>query len=348
MKDKNILIIKLSAIGDVIHALPVAHALKNTYPDCRITWIVEKAAYELLTNNPYIDEVLLFDKPQYKSVSGLMVHGYQLMQQLREKEFDVAVDLQGLAKSAAISLLSGAKEKWVYCNARELSHWVGQVICGQHAQGHVVDRYLDVAAHMGCSVTPVAFPISFTEAEEIRARSRGAHAGLKEGNPYVILVLGANWPNKRWPARHFALLADALYNGGLIPVLAGSNSDDFLAEEVTALASIPPINLVGKTTLKEAAYLLKQAQVVVGGDTGPMHLAVAVGTPVVALFGPTDPKRNGPYYKQQAEVITVDYECQGCWKRSCIKNIECMAQILPEQVYEAILKLRKVQDGKHV
>src|SRR5690242_73150 len=122
MTYKNILIVKLSAIGDVIHALPVAHALKKQYPEARITWVVEKAAYEILTDNPDIDEIILFDKPRFRSLAGLFSNGYKFSRELRSRNFDVVIDLQGLFKSAAIAYLSGATERLVYCNARELSH----------------------------------------------------------------------------------------------------------------------------------------------------------------------------------------------------------------------------------
>ena len=169
MQYKNILIIKLSAIGDVIHALPVAKALKEANPECRITWIVEKPAHDLLANNPYIDEIIVFEKQKFKPFTGLLSNGYKLAKQLRQAEFDLAIDLQGLAKSAAISFLSGAKEKLVYCNAREMSHMVGKVVCGRHANGHVVDRYVDVVRFISGRKHSVDFRIEITEEEEKKA-----------------------------------------------------------------------------------------------------------------------------------------------------------------------------------
>ena len=140
MTYKNIVIVKLSAIGDVIHALPVTHALKKQYPGARITWDVEKPAYDLLTNNPDIDEVIVFDKPKFKSIAGLLINGYKFAKVLRAYHFDLAIDLQGLFKSAVISYLSGAPKRLVYCNAREQSHLVGERICGEHEHAHVVEQ----------------------------------------------------------------------------------------------------------------------------------------------------------------------------------------------------------------
>lgn len=339
---KNILIVKLSAIGDVIHALPVAHALKQTYPKARITWVVEKPAYDLLTNNPDIDEIIIFDKPKFKSLAGLLKNGYEFAQELKKRNFDLVLDLQGLFKSAAISYLSGAPKRLVYCNARELSHLVGQRICGEHAQGHVVDRYLDVARHLGGRVDKVQFPIHITELETKKTVAIANHAGLKLENPYIVLAPGTNWPSKCWPPAHFAKLADMLYDSNIIPVIIGGANDKRLAHEIIANTGVPPVDLTGKTSMKQLAYIIKKSQGFVGGDTGPMHLAVAVGAKVVTMFGPTDPKRNGPYGDQHT-VIRADVDCSSCWKRTCkFGQPVCMSKISPEQVYQTMIEQWKI------
>ncbi|MBP2627254.1 MAG: lipopolysaccharide heptosyltransferase [Firmicutes bacterium] len=335
MTYKNILIVKLSAIGDVIHALPVAHALKQTYPNARITWVVEKPAYDLLTNNPDIDEIIIFDKPKFKSLIGLLTNGYKFARELKAYNFDLAIDLQGLFKSAAISYLSGAPKRLVYCNAREQSHLVGQRICGEHEQGHVVERYLDVARHLGCKVNQVLFPINITESEGQKSEAIANHAGLRLENPYVVLAPGTNWPSKCWPPTHFAKLADKLYDDNIIPVIIGGPSDKRLAQEIIANTGVPPVDLTGKTSMKQLAYIIKKSQAFVGGDTGPMHLAVAVSTKVVAMFGPTDPQRNGPYGDEH-KVLLALVPCQGCWKRICPQGDNCMSTISVDKVYENI------------
>jgi heptosyltransferase-1 len=335
MTYKNILIVKLSAIGDVIHALPVAYALKQTYPNARITWVVEKASYDLLTNNPYIDEIIIFDKPKFKSISGLLTNGYKFSKLLKSYNFDLAIDLQGLFKSAAISYLSGAPKRLVYCNARELSDKIGQRICGNHEHGHVVDRYLDVARHLGCKVDQVEFPMHITEMEAQKAEAIANHAGLQLENPYVVLAPGTNWPSKCWPTTHFAKLADKLYDNNMIPVIIGGPTDQQLAQEIMANTKIPPIDLTGKTSLKQLAYIMKKSQTFVGGDTGPMHLAVAVGAKVVTMFGPTDPNRNGPYGENHI-ILTPDMSCICCWKRQCTNTPMCLETLNFEAVYQAI------------
>lgn len=342
---RNILIVKLSAIGDVIHALPVAYALKKAYPQVCITWVVEKTAYDLLTNNPYIDEVILFEKQKFKSFSGLFTNSYSLAKELRSHHFDLALDLQGLFKSAAISYLSGAAKRLVYCNARELSDKISQPVCGKYMHGHVVDRYLDVARHLGCNVDEVIFPINIMESEAQKAEAIANHEGLRLENPYITLAPGTNWPSKCWPTSYFAQLADRLYEQDLIPVLIGSPSDKRLAQEIVTRMKIPPIDLTGKTSLKQLAYIIKKSQAFVGGDTGPMHLAAAVNTPVVTMFGPTDPKRNGPYGEKHI-TLAPDVPCICCWKRQCTNNAGmCLELIQAESVYHAIQKVIKDNKG---
>jgi heptosyltransferase-1 len=331
----NILIVKLSAIGDVVHALPVAYALKQCFPAASITWVVEKPSYDLLANNPCIDEIIIFDKPRLKKAGGYREYAPAFISRLRSRRFDLALDLQALFKSGAIAFLSGARERYVYCNTRELSDLLSRRICGPNRNGHVVERYLDVVRALGCDVREVVFPIHITAAEEAAAATAAEKAGLDMAQPYVILSPGANWPNKRWPAASFAALADKLRRAGLVPVVSGGPGDAALAVEIAAAAATPPVDLTGKTTLKQLAHIIKNARALVGGDTGPMHLAAALATPVVALHGPTDTVRNGPYGSGHKALVTAQ-PCAGCWRRSCPKGLDCLAGITVQAVYEAI------------
>lgn len=335
-KYKHILIVKLSAIGDVIHALPVAHALKRQYPEVHITWIVEKTAYDLLTNNPDIDDIIIFEKSKFKTVRGLIKHLPRLREKFTSRHFDIALDLQGLFKSAAISAVSGAKRRIGYCNMREGSNLISIPICGRNQNGHIVDRYLDVIRSIGCSVEEINFPIYITETEKARAIAIASQSGLKTDEQYVILAPSTNWPTKCWPIEHFAVLANKLYSKGIRSAIIGSASDAALVAKVLKSAH-HVLDLTGKTTLKELAYLIERASLFVGGDTGPMHLAVAMKTPVVALFGPTDAARNGPYGNSHT-VLTSPVPCAGCWKRNCPKTFICMENISVDSVYEAIIE----------
>lgn len=337
----NILIVKLSAIGDVVHALPVSYALKKCFPAARITWVVEKPAYDLLTNNPYIDEIIVFDKPRFKSLAGLWREAPAFVRLLRSRRFDAALDLQAIFKGAVIAYFSGAPLRLVYCDTRELSDLLSRRVCGENRNRHVVERYLDVVRAMGCSVNEVVFPLVITEGEQAAALAIARQAGLDASRPYVLLSPGANWPNKRWPTRFFATLAARLDDAGLIPVLTGGPGDKALAAQIQAEAKIPLVDLTGKTSLKQLAQLIKLGRAFVGGDTGPMHLAAALGTPVVALHGPTDTIRNGPYGSGHKALVTAR-DCAGCWKRLCPQGLDCLEGIAVDAVYKAI---GEVSDG---
>jgi len=337
----NILIVKLSAIGDVVHALPVAHALKECFPGARITWVVEKAAFELVKDNPCIDEVILFDKPKFKTLKGLLFDAPSFVRELRGRKFDLALDLQAIFKGAILAFLSGAPKRLVYCNTREMSHLLSERVNGENSNGHVVEQYLDVVRSLGCKVDKAVFPIHITAAEASAAAAIAKQAGLNMELPYVILAVGANWPNKRWPVESFTALVDRLYDDGVIPVITGGAGDRALANDIIANAAIPPVDLVGKTSLKRLAHIIRQARVFVGGDTGPMHLAAALATPVVAFYGPTDIVRNGPYGDGH-KTLVASWDCAGCWERSCPKDRDCLVDISVEAVYAAV---RGVLDG---
>ncbi|MDF2500172.1 MAG: rfaF [Anaerosporomusa subterranea] len=337
---KRILIVKLSAIGDVIHALPVAHALKAGFPDCKITWVVEKPALELVKANAYVDEVIVFEKGQCKTWSGIRQYAPGFISELRRRRFDLSLDLQGLFKSAAIASLSGATERLVYCNARELSNWMGKRVCGPNQGGHIVEQYLDVVRALGVNCDSTDFGLTIPDEVAATTEALANFAGLDMTQDYVLLAPGANWPNKRWQPEHFAALADKLFDDKLIPVLTGGPGDDYFSKDILKAALIPPIDLTGRTTLLELAQLIRHAKLVVGGDTGPVHLATALNTPVLMLMGPTNPERNGPYGKRNA-VLTVPYECAGCWKRECRYGKECLTVLSPDAVYQEAIKLLK-------
>ena len=215
---KNILIVKLSAIGDVIHAMPVAHAIKETYPEAHITWVVEPPAYDLLAMNPDVDEIILFKKNEFKSIGGFIENYGPLKREIQKRNYDAVLDLQGLFKSAAIAYLAKAPRKLGMCNMRELSDKISQPVIGANAKGHIVERYLDVARAIGCKAENAEFSLNVPDREADLTRMRFSQAGANMGNPYVVLAVGANWPNKRWPEENFAKLADWLYTKRLIPV----------------------------------------------------------------------------------------------------------------------------------
>ncbi len=337
---KNILIVKLSAIGDVIHALPVSYAIKETFPDAKLTWVVEPPSFDLLSMNPYVDKIILFQKKEFKSFRGFARRFFPFRREIQSEQYDAVLDLQGLFKSAAIAFFARSNIKLGMCNMREMSDKVSKPVVGKNARGHIVERYLDTARAIGCRVDKVVFPLEVPKDEAKKAEAIVVHEGARFENPFILLAIGANWPNKRWPVEHFAELADWFYELNVIPIMIGSGIvDDQRAQQITKLANIPPINLIGKTNWKQLTHIIKNARLVVGGDTGPVHLAAGLGVRTVMLMGPTDANRNGPY-DQLDNALEVDRTCKFCWKRSCPKGDDCLERLTVKQVERRILSMK--------
>lgn len=338
---KNILIIKLSAIGDVIHALPVVHALKEKYSDVHITWVAEPAAYQILKMVPAIDELILFKKKEFRSLRGVLKNFAPLKKELKKRKYDISLDLQGLFKSAAIAWVAGAGKKLGTCFMREGSHKISQPVIGSNANNHVIEQYLDVARALGCKVKHIEFGIKVPERDADIARRILAQGGMNAYNSYVALVIGASSPNKRWTSEGFARLADWLYEQRLIPVMVGGGArEEQWAHEIENMTEVPPVNIVGRTSLPQLAAVLQGAVVVVCGDTGPGHLSLALGTKTIMLIGPTNINRTGPY-TQMENAVQISRDCRYCWKRACPKGLdkECMESITAEMVEKKLKEL---------
>lgn len=324
---KNVLIVKLSAMGDVIHALPVSYAIKETFPDAKVTWVVEPPSLDLLKMNPYVDRIILFNKKQFRTLKGFMKEFFPFKHELQEQSYDAVLDLQGLFKSAAIAFFAKSNIKLGICNMRELSDKISKPVVGENAEGHIVERYLDTARAIGCVVGNVVFPIQVPVEESEKARVIMDHAGLREGNPFVVFAVGANWVNKRWKTEYFAELGDWFYQLAVVPVLIGNGDlDEQRAKEIESKMEIPPINLVNRTNIFQLAHVLRSSRLIIGGDTGPVHLGAALGVRTIMLMGPTNASRNGAYGQIQ-NSIEVERPCKGCWKRYCPRREDCLEKI---------------------
>lgn len=336
----NILIIKLSAIGDVIHALPVSYVLRRKYPQAHITWVVEPTAYELVKHNPCVDEIIVFHKKAFKSLKGFKENFTPLYKKLHKRKYDISIDLQGLFKSAAVALVANAKRKIGYVDMREGSNLISKSVKGDNAHGHIVDRYLDTVKFLGCDTEHIQFPLEPTQEEQFFVEDLLKQHNIAKDEKFIIFAVGTNWDNKCWPTTNFAKLADLLATQKLKVVLIGyGTKDEQKASEILRQAKANNIvNLVGQTSLMQTAALIDEAQIVIGGDTGNLHLAAALNTNAIMLMGPTDPNRNGPY-RQSENVILAGHDCDGCWKRICRKHIDCLASIKPEQVLAKIKEL---------
>lgn len=330
----------MSALGDVIQALPSLYMLRALYPKARITWLIEPQFADVLPGKPYIDEKIVFHKNKIKKKPFLeKLHILSaLRQELSARNFDLVIDLQGLAKSALVALLSGCKNRIGYCQMREGSSLVSHPVIGPNKDGHVIERYRDVIRHLGAVEEKIAFPLSAAAHENTEA----LHL-LKEGGitgRYAVFFPGAGWKTKEWPIAHFAKLAEQFIKAGTPVVIAGDGRDREKGEKIMQLVRLPSLlNLAGKTSLISLFGLLKNATISVGGDTGPQHIAAAVGTPTVSLFGPSSWSRSYPMCPNASNkadtVICAARPCSPCFKRTCGKNIICMETIGVETVFEA-------------
>ena len=336
----NILIVKLSAIGDVIHALPVSYALRQKYPTAHITWVVEPTAYEIVKHNPCVDEVILFQKKAFKTFKGFKQNFKPFYKLLHRRKYDISIDLQGLFKSMAVVLTANAKKKIGYVDMREGSNLISKAIKGPHFNGHIVDRYLDTVKYLGCDTDNIIFPLKNTAEEINYVNNLLMDNKIDDNKSFIVFAVGTNWVNKCWSTKNFAILSDLLSEHSIKTVLIGfGKNDEQKALEITRQnTSNNIVNLVGKTSLMQTAALIKKAKAIVGGDTGNLHLAAALNIPAIMLMGPTDPNRNGPY-KQMHNVILAGHDCDGCWKRTCRKNIDCLSTITPNLVLKKILKI---------
>jgi heptosyltransferase-1 len=335
---RRILLIKPSSLGDIVHTLPTATALKRRFPAASLTWLVKRQWAEVLEGNPALDRILAVD---------LSVGGWPAaIRAVRAGQFDLVVDLQGLLRSAVLGWLSGASVRVGFANGREGSPWFyTQKVAVVDPEMHAVDRYLLIAGCLGASLPmgSLDFPLAADSGADKKVSEMLLSAGAIAGSPLVAINAGARWPTKQWPPSAFAQVADQLQDKGIRVVVIGSAVENHPANTVVGHMRTSAINLVGRTSIKELIALLRRVRLLITNDSGPMHLATAVGTPVVALFGPTDPIRTGPYGLEH-RAIRSGIPCSPCFSRRCVnpKTLECLTSIIPGQVFEEALQvLRK-------
>lgn len=333
MEYKNILIIKMSSLGDILHTLPFAAALRKRYPQAKISWLVHPQFAGFVPDKPVIDEVLYFDKVKFKKMGLLdkVKYFFSMRSMLHSKHFDLVIDMQGLFKSAVLAAISGCSNRIGYCEMREGSGFISKAICGSHSKDHVIERYLDVARYLGADVEKVDFPMP-----DLTSESWSVQKKLVEQNvtgDYVVFVPGARWQTKEWPVEHYAELARMILADGMQVILAGGPDDLDKGNKIKGLC--PEVaNLIGQTSLRELAALIQGCAVYISADTGPLHFAAALKKPLVAMYGPTKADRTGPYGSDKASVLLSPAACAGCLKKSC-NNWHCMHDITPEMVCKA-------------
>lgn len=332
---EKILVVKPSSLGDVVHSLPFLNAIRKRYPEAEIHWLIFKGFEGLLEGHPMLHKLWVVDKDswtKFNRAKDTISEIKSFLRDLKEERFDIVVDLQGLLRSGIITAATGAPVRIGFKEAREGSRvfYTDKVPGGKNI--HAVDRYLKAAELLGCDTSEVIFPLppfEKTSSFETIISSFILHPPSFE--KYVVIVPGARWKTKRWPPEYFGKLASLLH---LRSIVVGSKDDINIANEIVALSQGKSFSLAGKTDLKELIAVIKGSEFLVSNDSGPMHIAAALGVPVFAIFGPTDPARTGPYGKGHT-IVRESLECAPCFKKRC-GDIKCMKDLSAEKVYRII------------
>jgi lipopolysaccharide heptosyltransferase I len=300
----RILICRLSAVGDLVHSLPVLCALREHYPTAFLAWVAEPGPAELLRGHEALDELIVVPRGWSKS----LVSVWRLRQCLRALKFHIAIDVQGLTKSALAAWLSGAPRRIGFGDekGRELSPRLNNELVTT-TSAHIVDCNLELLSKVGIVKPPVRFLIPETPDDRAAAEAIVAQAGV--AGPFALINPGAGWPSKLWPADRYAAVAEHLGRVRSLPtiVLWAGDEERRMAEAIVA-GSGGHARLAPETSLRQLAALARRARLFVSSDTGPLHIAAGVDTPCVGLFGPMPAERNGPYGPQHEAIQKMCFE----------------------------------------
>jgi len=315
----KILVIKLSSLGDLFHPLPAVRCLKRGL-GAEIHWVVQDEYADIVACFSDVSRIIRFPRRRFAASAR------RFLLELRRDRYDIVIDFQGLLKSALTACAARAARRIGPSFHREGAGFFYDETAGpRNKRRHAVDENLDVVRRLGLDCGPIEFPMTVPK------------AGRAEPRPRVAMFVASRWPTKNWPARGFARVAARLAEeAGATVYLAGGPGDTAAAREVEESARpARVVNLAGSLSLAEMAGLLAEVDLVVSNDTGPVHAAAALGKPVLAIFGPTDAARTGPYGPNQ-RIIASGIDCRPCFSRKCRRgDIACMAGIAPDAVFEA-------------
>ena len=324
----TILIIRLGSLGDIIHAVPAAAAIRRAFPQAAIDWLVDVRHRDLLELVPVVDRRIAIDTSSASSLVAAVV-------ELRRARYDVALDLQGLLKSAVLARLSGASR--VIGFPADLLRERGARVFYTETAGdvapHVIDKNLSMLKAIGVRMPDVEFPLEDRQ-PHVAAEAR-ARLGIAEGRRFALINPGAAWPNKRWPPVYFAEVSRELAKRHDLRSLVLWGPGEASIAEAVAGASDNTAVVSPPTTIADVISLTKATALMISGDTGPMHIAAASGTPLVGIFGPTDPQRNGPWADD--DLVVSRYRSCAChYQRRCRISGWCLLDISPREVMELV------------
>lgn len=338
----HFLIVRLSSIGDLVHTLPSLVALREHFPEARIDWLVEARFRDVLVDNPALDRLLEVDTFGWRRAPLSPRTWGELwlrVRELRRERYDAVLDLQGTLKSAVCAYLARGERRIGFAT-RELKEraagWLySERVAPNGGRPHVIDRNLRLLTALGIETAKRSFPFGVPRESEDRA-ARTLRDWHLEGSDYVVLNPGGSWPTKRWSPQRFGELASAIARECDLPaIVVWGPGERELATEVVA-SSDGSARLAPETKLREMIPFIRRSRLLVSGDTGPLHLASAFSVPSVAIFGPTDPARNGPFHEGD-EVVCKPVPCGPCYKHRCpgYGNV-CMTDIGVGDVLAAV------------
>jgi lipopolysaccharide heptosyltransferase I len=324
----KLLIVRLGSLGDIIHAIPAAAAIRRAFPDAAIDWLVDVRHREILELVTPVDRRITISTSGVRSI-------VEAAGELRRARYDVALDLQGLLKSAVLARVSGARRVIGFPSEllRERAARVFYTETAGQAERHVLEKNLSALKALGIRMPDIEFPLEDRN-PGIAADAR-SRLGVPAAAPFALLNPGAAWPNKRWPPVYFAEVARALSSRHqLRSLVLWGPGEERIAHDVV-LASDGAAVVSPRTTIADLVSLAKAAALVVSGDTGPLHIAAAVGAPVVGIFGPTDPQRNGPW--DERDLTASRYNACAChYDRQCRISGWCLLDISPREVMNLV------------
>lgn len=343
LNNKKILMVRLSSIGDTVHSIPVACAIKNAFPDAQIHWLVEPESAFLLKNNKIIDKIFIFNKKEFKK-SGLSINIIKQIKDLslllRNEKYDLAIDVQGLLKSALLTWASGAKRKIGFKNTRELAHIFmdEKVDAGNlfDPDEHVIIKNLKLAEHLG--ITNLDINYSLPEIpEESKNKIDSLLKDTNKSLPNVVLLPATLWKSKHWKEEYWQELVAYLAERANV-IISGTIKDKELISKIKENTTKNIYDISGETELIDLIPLFNRSDLVIGVDTGPIHIAAAVQKPkIITIMGPTSTKRTGVIGQIN---LCANLECIPCNKKTCPlegdKYMRCMEMLTPEIVIEAI------------
>ena len=351
LSGKRILIVKPSSLGDVVHTLPLVHAIKRCFPSCYIGWIIQGPFMAILESDPAVDEIIPISIPStsepgagawtvVRAATATAATLRRLRTRFKNRPYDIVLDLHASFRSGLLGLANPNGVRIGFADAKELNTFFQhrKIDPGPGAV-HAVDKNMAFAQHLQCAPDAADFRIITSRAAAQRARAFLVESGGSPGDRLVYANTATRWESKHWNVKAWAELADLLTErAGASVIFAGGPGDLSYINEITALMKQTAHVAAGRLNLADAAALMELCSVYVGVDSGPMHIAAFAGIPVVALFGPTDPAKVGPYGTGHKVIQRTSLDCLACRKRRC-DDRKCLQGITASEVFDEIVRL---------